>query len=98
MAKNIVVTPTTMTSRLRVSDKRRDSVKVRRVLLRWMQRAAERCGRFINEPSLDVQLDRDPSLRQSFLYVWADSITNTAPEFLRRYRVDRKTFNIAGLE
>ena len=82
----MTVIPTLMLSRLRLSRNRNMRV-VRRTMMRWMQRAAGRVDRFINEPSLVVETEWDPPSRCLLLYTHADSVTDRAPEFLRRAEV-----------
>ena len=84
------ITPTEERVRLRV-DLRRTSRKTRLrrlrecrdVMTRWLERAAHRKGRHINEPSVTLSYDRDPSVRQTYLYAVADSFPETLPDWLR---------------
>ena len=83
----VTVYPAPMLSRLCISMKERDTKRVRITMLRWMQRAARRLHRFVNEPSLVLETEYDPLRRQMFLYTYANSVTDSAPEFLRRAKV-----------
>lgn len=80
------ITLTEERCRLRAKDTgegRRDWNHLKGVVTRWLERAAAKKGRHINEPSVYVELDRDPSQRQTFLYAFADSFPDTMPEWLR---------------
>ena len=83
MEEDMVIYPTCMMTRLRITQKPRGKAKVRGVLLRWMQRAAQRKGRFINEPSLKFEGEYDVALRQQYILVWVDTVPDTSPGFLR---------------
>ena len=93
----MTVTPVPMLSRLQVSGKEREAKRVRRTMLRWMQRAAVRLDRFINEPSLMLETEYEPDRRRTFLYTRVDSIPDTAPEFLRRAKIDHRSFQVPFL-
>ncbi len=92
----MTVTRTPALSKLRTSRMRksRDTKKVWRTLLCWMQRAAQRRGRFISEPSLVLEFEYDPMHRVWFLYAHAYSVTDNAPEFLRRAKVDARSISV----
>ena len=83
------ITPTEERDRLWIKDGRSDSTRMRAVVTRWLERAARRQGRHINEPSVTLATDRDPSLRKTFLYASADSFPDTLPEWLRTTVVAR---------
>lgn len=75
----ITITPTEERTRLRVNRTRES----RGVMTRWLERSAQRQGRHINEPSVELHFDRDPSMQQTFLYAYADSFPDTLPDWLR---------------
>ena len=66
---SVTITPTEEFVRLRVNSYR-DS---QQIMTRWLERTARQKGRHINEPSVIVEYDRDASLKQTFLYAYADS-------------------------
>ncbi len=92
----IPVTP--MLSRLRIAPKERDVQRVQRTMLRWMQRAAHRVGRFINEPSLTLECEYDIAQRRVFLYTCVDTVPDASPEFLRYSKIDSTVVNILTSE
>ena len=65
--------------RFRIKDGRRIDGHAQDVALRWLRRGTDRR---VNGPSLRCESERDPALRQTFLYVSADSVTGDAPKFL----------------
>ena len=77
----MTITPTEERVHLRVRDGRRPSALA--TMTRWLERAARRKGRHINVPSVTLTTDRDPALRKTHLYAWADSFPDTMPEWLR---------------
>ena len=79
---SVTITPTEERVRLWVREGRdRDPLSI---VTRWLERAARRKGRHINVPSVTLTTDRDPALRKTHLYAWADSFPDTMPEWLRR--------------
>lgn len=82
----ITVTPTEERTRLQVHTCN-DIARAQRVVTRWLERAARKQKRHINEPSVRVVVEADPSLRQTFLYGAADSFPDNLPEWLRTVRI-----------
>ena len=81
---SVTITPVEMYTRLQIDSSRvRDPKRVESSVLRWLERAARNQGRFINRPSLLLSTERDASLRQTFLYGFADSVPDSLPEWLR---------------
>ncbi len=80
---SVTITPTEERVRLRVAAGRLDSPRTLYAMRRWLERGARRKGRHINVPSVTVQFERDASLRQTFLYAYADSFPETLPSWLR---------------
>ena len=84
--KQITITPTEEHIYLRLSDKRqreRNPNHIQEVVMRWLERSATRKGRYINEPSIRLETDRDPTRRLTFLLAYAYSFPNTLPDWLR---------------
>lgn len=80
----ITITPIEMAIRLRIDPAReRDPGVVKSIVLRWLERAARRQGRFLNEPSLMLHVEREAAIRQTFLYAFADSVPESMPDWLR---------------
>jgi hypothetical protein len=80
---SVTITPTEERARLRIKDGRLDSAHIRGVVTRWLERAARKQGRHINEPSVTLSVDREVILGRTFLYVYADSFPDTLPDWLR---------------
>lgn len=87
------ITPTEERVRLRIKNDRIDSLHIQGVVTRWLERAARRKERHINEPSVNLQVARDVSLCQTFLYAYADSFPDTMPDWLRRVRIDKSNYS-----
>ena len=79
----MTITPTEERVRLRIDEKPHDAVRTHEILTRWLERQAHQKGRHINIHSVCVDADRDPSLRCTYLYAWADSFPDTLPDWLR---------------
>ena len=91
--KRITITPTEEYVRLRLSDirqRQRDPGHIRDVVMRWLERGATRKGRHINEPSICIETDRDPTRRLTFLYAYAYSFPDTMPAWLQTTKVGRE--------
>ena len=80
---SVTITPTEERVRLQIGEKSHDTVRTHEILTRWLERQAHQKGRHINISSVCVDADRDPSLRQTYLYAWADSFPDTLPDWLR---------------
>ena len=80
--KQTTITLTEERVRLRLSDSRqrqRSPDHIRNVIIRWLERGAIRKGRHINEPSVCLETDRDPTRRLTHLYAYAYSFPDTMP-------------------
>ena len=74
--KQTTITPTEERVLLRLSDERqrqRNPDHIRNVIMRWLERGAIRKGRHINEPSVSLETDRDPTRRRTLLFAYAYS-------------------------
>src|SRR3990172_1298835 len=76
------IQPIEVSVRLKVRADRLLDDKAKTVALRWLDRNARRNHRFANRPSLLVQIDRDPSLRQSFLRALVYTVPDDSPPWL----------------
>ena len=79
------ITPTEERARLWIKNGRRHDNMVGS-MARWLERAARRKGRHINEPSVVIEVYYDPPARLTFLYASADSFPDTLPSWLRTAR------------
>ncbi len=76
--------------RFRIKDREIDA-HVRDVALRWLRRGTDRR---VNGPSLELETEYDPPLRQTFLYTFADSVSGDAPQSLEDVVVNRAGIRI----
>ena len=93
----ITITPTEERVRLRLNDIRqrnRSASHIRDVVMRWLERSAIRKGRHINEPSMCIETDRDPTRWLTFLYAYADSFPDTMPDWLRTTKISLNDFTL----
>ncbi|KKK68221.1 hypothetical protein LCGC14_2946250 [marine sediment metagenome] len=70
--------------RFRIKNGRKLNFHTQGVVLRWLRRGTDR---LVNGPSLRLETDYDPSLRQWYLYASADSVVGDAPRFLEDVNV-----------
>ena len=90
----ITISPTEERVRLHLKDvrqRRHNSTHIQSVITRWLERAARRNNRHINEPSVTIETCYEPMFRQTLLYAYAYSFPDTLPDWLR-------TANIIGRE
>ena len=87
------IQPIEVSVRLKVRADRLLDDKAKTVALRWLDRNARRNHRFANRPSLLVQIDRDPSLRQSFLRALVYTVPDDSPPWLADAVVDGETIH-----
>ena len=95
--QTITITPTEERVRLRLSDVRQrqhNSAHIRDVVIRWLERGATRKRRHINEPSVHLETDRDPTSQLTFLYAYADSFPDTMPDWLRTTKAIKNKFTL----
>ena len=76
------ITPTEEATRLWIKE-RSDVDHMRDIMTRWLERAAARKGRHINEPSVRLYVDRHAEWYETYLYASADSFPDTLPDWLR---------------
>ncbi len=91
--KQVTITPTEERVHLRLSDERqrqRNPDHIRNVIMRWLERGAIRKGRHINEPSVSLETDRDPTRRRTLLFAYAYSFPDTLPDWLRTTKIDKE--------
>ncbi len=91
--KQVTITPTEERVHLRLSDVRqrqRSPDHILNVVMRWLERSAIRKGRHINEPSMRLETDRDPTRRLTFLFAYADSFPDTMPNWLQTTKIDKE--------
>ena len=80
--------------RFRIKGGRKINEHIQDVALRWLRRGTDR---LVNGPSLRLEVDHDPPLRQWYLYASADSVTGDAPRFLEHVVIGRgELFVYAG--
>ncbi len=83
MDDTVTITPTEESVVLWVKEKPREGSQVRDVMTRWLEREARRKGRHINEPSVQLRVERDVVALKSYLLAYADSFPDTLPDWLR---------------
>ena len=88
------ITPTEERVRLWIKNGRTDSAHVRDVVARWLERMATRQSRHINEPSLILETEYDVVRGQTLLYAFADSFSDTMPDWLRTTPVSQGVVNL----
>ena len=91
--QTVTITPAEERVYLRLSDVRqrqRNPAHTRDVVIRWLEREATRKGRHINEPSMRLETDRDPTRRLTFLFAYAYSFPDTLPDWLRTTKIDKE--------
>ena len=91
----VTITPTEERVVLRLNSGHQVDYRTQVVLMRWLERGARRKGRCINEPSLTLQTDYDPALRQPYIIAFADSFPDTMPDWLRT-AVPEATHQLGG--
>ena len=95
--KQTTITPTEEYTYFYLSDTRqrnRSVAHITDVITRWLERSTRRKNRHINKPSIRIETQYDPSLRQTVWLAYAYSFPDTLPDWLRTTKIGKEETKI----